>query len=162
MKRRRLAGLVLATALALAGCATPPPPAPGAGKAWSGRLAVQVEDKPSQSFSAGFELRGHAAQGELRLYSPLGGTLAQLQWAPGLALLKTDGQERRFDSVEALIEAATGAPVPVAALFDWLAGADTPVNGWKADLSQLAQGRLSAQRYAPPPATQLRMVLERP
>ena len=107
-------------------------------------MALQVQDNAAQSFSAGFELRGRAAAGELSLFSPLGATLAQLQWAPGMALLKADGQVRRFESVDALVAAATGAPLPVAALFDWLAGIDTQVAGWQADLSRtLTRGRLS-------------------
>lgn len=128
---------------------------------WTGRLALQVEDNQSQSFSAGFELRGLATAGELLLFTPLGGTAAVLSWAPGSATLKTNGQVRQFDSVEALVAQATGAAVPVIALFDWLAGTNTPVPGWQADLSQLGQGRLRAQRLEPPPAADLRVVLDR-
>ena len=51
-----------------------------------------------------------------------------------------NGQTREFDSVDALVAHATGAAIPVAALFDWLRGIDTPVPGWQADLSQLAAG----------------------
>jgi outer membrane lipoprotein LolB len=155
--------LVAVAALLLAGCATPPKPvaAPGSQVGpWSGRLALQVEDRQSQSFSAAFELSGNAQAGKLALSSPLGGTLAVLSWAPGSATLQNNGQSRQFDSVDALVTHATGSAIPVAALFDWLRGANTPVPGWKADLSQLGQGRLHAERLEPPPHADLRVILD--
>jgi outer membrane lipoprotein LolB len=127
---------------------------------WSGRLALQVEDNPSQSFSAGFELKGNAQEGELALYNPLGGTLAALAWAPGSATLRTGNQTRQFGSVDDLAAQATGTAIPVTALFDWLAGTDTPVSGWQADLSQLSAGRLRARRVSPSPVTDLRVALD--
>ncbi len=155
---------VLAAALILAACATPPKPAgPVSAESgpWSGRLALQVEDNQRQSFSAGFQLQGTAGAGELTLFNPLGGILAVLGWAPGSATLRANGEIQAFPSVEALVAHATGAAIPLAALFDWLRGTDTPVAGWKTDLSQLAQGRLRAQRLQPPPLADLRVVLER-
>jgi outer membrane lipoprotein LolB len=157
------AWLVAVAALLLAGCATPTKPAVSPGSQagpWSGRLALQVEDRQTQSFSAAFELSGNAQTGKLALSSPLGGTLAVLSWAPGSATLQNNGQSRQFDSVDALVTHATGSAIPVAALFDWLRGANTPVPGWKADLSQLAQGRLHAERLAPPPHADLRVILD--
>ncbi|HYF44056.1 MAG TPA: lipoprotein insertase outer membrane protein LolB, partial [Ramlibacter sp.] len=79
---------------------------------------------------------------------------------PGSATLQSGGQTRQYESVDALVAAATGSSIPVAALFDWLAGVNTPVPGWQPDLSQLAQGRLRAQRLEPPPVADLRVVLE--
>ncbi|HXD40577.1 MAG TPA: outer membrane lipoprotein LolB [Ramlibacter sp.] len=155
--------LALAVVLA-AGCATPTRttvPADTATGPWSGRLALQVEDNQSQSFSAGFELKGSARSGELSLFTPIGGTLAVLDWTPESAVLRSDGKTRNFESVEALVTHATGAAIPVAALFDWLRGIDTPVAGWQADLSLLAQGRLRARRLQPPPQADLRVVLDR-
>lgn len=159
----RFAGWLLAlAALLLAGCATPArTPAPPGMPVWTGRMALQVEESSSQSFSAGFELKGSARTGELTLFTPLGGTLAVLSWAPGSALLRGNGQTRQFESVDALVNHATGAPIPLAALFDWLGGVNTPVPGWQPDLSQLAQGRLSARRLDPPPAADLRVAFER-
>jgi outer membrane lipoprotein LolB len=158
------AGAWLVGLLVLAGCATPQrsssTAAPGS-TSWSGRMALQVEDNASQSFSAGFELRGTAASGELSLFNPLGGTVAVLAWAPGAASLRSNGEVRRFDSVQALAEQATGAPIPVAALFDWLDGKPTAVAGWQPDLSQLQQGRLRARRTEPPPALDLRIAFDR-
>ena len=156
--------LAAGAALIAAGCASPPRTAPGADRdngPWSGRLAIQVEDNQRESFSAGFELKGSAAAGELALYNPLGGTVAVLSWEPGKATMRTNDQAREFESVDSLVEHATGAAIPVAALFDWLRGIDTPVPGWQPDLSLLAQGRLRAQRLQPPPPADLRVVLDR-
>ena len=66
--RLRHAAWLLAV-LALAGCAALPPASTGT-QALSGRLALQVDaqpDRPAQSISASFDLRGSAEQGELRL-----------------------------------------------------------------------------------------------
>jgi outer membrane lipoprotein LolB len=160
----RWAAWLLAAVVLLSGCATAPKPAGPVDSQtgpWSGRLALQVEDNQSQSFSAGFELKGSAKAGELTLFNPLGGTLAALSWSPGSATLLGNGEPRQFDSVDALVAHATGAAIPVAALFDWLRGTNTPVPGWQADLSQLEAGRLRAQRTQPPPPADLRVVLDR-
>jgi outer membrane lipoprotein LolB len=153
-------------AILLAACASPrrAPVDDGVAPAdvRTGRLALAVEDQPSQSFSAGFELRGKAEEGSLSLFNPIGGTLAVLRWQPGRALLETPGRPpQQFASVEAMVQQATGAPVPVTALFDWLAGVNTPVPGWEADLSSAADGRVRAQRKSPPPQADLRVVLDR-
>jgi outer membrane lipoprotein LolB len=149
--------------LAVSGCAAPPKPAApvdAVNGPWSGRLALQVEDRPGQSFSAGFELRGNAREGELSLFSPIGGTLAVLRWQPGSATLRRGTETREFESVGALVAHVTGEPIPIAALFDWLRGIDTPVAGWRADLTQLAQGRLAAKRLEPPPQADLRVAFD--
>lgn len=158
--------LLACAALALAaGCAqqaAPPPQAVASERtAWNGRLALQVEDQASQSFSAGFELRGSAAEGELRLFSPLGSVLAQVDWAPGWARLRSAGEVRESDSLEELLAQSLGAPIPVMALFTWLQGTQTTAAGWQADLSALGNGRLIATRYAPEPRAVLRVAFER-
>ena len=149
--------------LVLAGCAsaprTPPPAEPVA--AWSGRLALQVADEPSQSFSAVFDLRGSARAGELTLSNPIGGTLAVLSWTPDSASLRNNGQTHEFHSVDDLVRKATGSDIPVAALFDWLRGVPTAVPGWQPDLSQLAEGRISASRVEPAPQASLRVAIDR-
>lgn len=149
-------------AVLIAGCAHPPG-ADGQNEArnpvWSGRISLQVHSDPPQAFFAGFELRGDPAQGELVLNSPLGNSLAVLRWAPGEAVLDSGGQVQRFASVDELIAKATGAAVPLPALFDWLAGTNTALNGWSADLSRQAQGRISASRTTPQPRAELRIVL---
>ena len=128
---------------------------------WSGRLALQVDGSASQSFSASFELKGSAEAGELILFNPLGGTLARMVWQPGSATLHANGEVRPFASLDALVAQATGAPLPLAALFDWLHGSNTPVPGWQADLARLDDGRLTAVRNQPEPTATLRIVLDR-
>jgi len=163
MRARVLPAWLLAAlfALLLAACATPPRPVvPPGTQVWTGRLALTVEGQASQSFSAGFELTGAPEAGELKLTNPLGGTVAVLAWAPGSATLRSGGNTRQFESLEALAQEATGAPIPIAALFDWLAGNATPVAGWQADVSQVAEGRLRARRVDPPPAADLRVAFE--
>lgn len=160
-------GLLLATAsLALSGltaCALPPRKSADAGQpSWSGRLALQVEGDQRNSFSAGFELLGTAQAGELSLYSPLGATLAQLRWSPGMAELVAEGKRREYPSIEALTQEATGTALPLAALFAWLAGHAADVPGWQADLSRIADGRLQARRSDPLPVADLRIVLQQP
>ncbi|EJL73768.1 MULTISPECIES: lipoprotein insertase outer membrane protein LolB [unclassified Variovorax] len=124
-------------------------------------MSLRIDSEPVQTFAALFELRGSAETGDLTLTTPIGSTLAQLHWAPGEALLKDGSKTRRFDSVDALIEAATGAAIPVGALFGWLAGRNDPVPGWKPDLAQLGNGRLQAVRESPSPRADLRIVFER-
>lgn len=128
---------------------------------WSGRLALQVDGSETQSFSATFELRGRAEAGELSLFSPLGSTLAVLQWSPGSATLRNGNDQRSFGSLDALAAQVTGTAIPIAALFDWLAGTPTPVPGWQPDLRQHDEGRISARRTDPLPTATLRVVFER-
>jgi outer membrane lipoprotein LolB len=168
MRPTRRGGLALLTAvaaLALGACATPPDPAGG----WtSGRLALRVDatpERPAQSLSAGFELRGDDREGELRLMSPLGTQLAAARWAPGLALLQTPEGDRRFASLDALSSEALGEPLPLAALPDWLAGrpwrgaahallADGFEQlGWVVTTRALAEGQLLARRATVPVVT---------
>jgi outer membrane lipoprotein LolB len=160
--RRFLAALLLAAPLLLSGCASPPPaPASAdAGDYWRGRLALRIDTAETSSFFASFELSGHPGAGELLLSSPLGSTLAQLRWNPQQALLRSNGETRAFDSLEALATEATGTAIPIAALFAWLRGQPMAADGWQADLSQLEQGRLLARRTQPAPAAELRLILE--
>jgi outer membrane lipoprotein LolB len=145
----------------LAGCATSTPvEKPRLAAFWAGRMSLQVEDSSSQSFTAAFELKGSAQRGELRLFTPFGGTLAAIDWQDGRAQLTANGETRTFDSMDSLIQQATGSVIPVVALFDWLDGRNTPVPGWQANLSRLADGRLFARRNMPAPAADLRIVLE--
>ena len=124
-------------------------------------MALQVEEQASQSFSAGFELQGSAESGELRLFTPLGSVLAQVDWAPGRARLQSSGEVRESDSLDALLAQTLGTPIPVTALFSWLQGTQTTASGWQADLSALENGRLVATRYQPAPRAVLRIAFER-
>lgn len=164
--QRVLLWLLTCAALTLAvGCAQqaaqPPQVLASERTAWNGRLALQVEDQASQSFSAGFELQGSAANGQLRLFSPLGSVLAQVEWAPGWARLQSSGEVRESDSLEELLAQTLGTPIPVTALIAWLQGTQTTASGWQADLSALDNGRLVATRYAPEPRAVLRVAFER-
>ena len=161
--RRRFLGALFA-AFFIAGCASQKPataPFDAETDQWNGRLALTVASEPPQSFSAGFTLSGNSDAGELSLTSPLGSTLAVMQWQPGQAVLRQGEQTRQFDSVETLAAQASGAPIPVRALFGWLRGRPDNVTGWLADLSQLQAGRISAHRQMPLPTAELRFVLDR-
>ncbi len=125
-------------------------------------MSLQVQSEPPQAFFAGFELKGNPIQGELTLNSPLGNSLAVLRWSPQEAVLDSGNQIQRFATVDELIEKATGAAVPLPALFDWLDGKNTAAAGWNADLSQQAEGRISASRTVPQPRSDLRIVLATP
>jgi len=165
-ERRRHAVTIMLAALLGAGCAHRSAPGAASGREppplneWTGRLALIVEDRPSQSYSAAFELRGSAKQGSLDLLSPLGNVVAQLAWQPGLAQLRNGDTARQFPSLDDLVLAATGTALPVATLFDWLKGLDTPVAGWMVDLSRHTQGRYVAKRLSDP-VTELRVILDR-
>jgi len=132
-----------------------------AATAYSGRLSLRVDSEPVQTFAALFDLNGTAHTGALTLTTPIGSTLATMRWSPGEAVLKNGSDTRNFDSVAALIEAATGAAIPIDALFSWLAGHHEKVAGWQANLSQIDTGRLQATRTSPLPAIDLRIAFER-
>jgi outer membrane lipoprotein LolB len=162
--------VLIAVLLALAGCASPVSPTQKNGLVssqiqdntpeWQGRLSLRTNSEPVTSMSAGFLLRGDAVHGRLDLYSPLGTTLAALHWSPNAAQLQQGGEMHRFTSMDELTEQATGAALPVRALFDWLHGIPNSTQGWQADLSQLSQGLLIAQRLSPTPTVQLRIKLD--
>jgi outer membrane lipoprotein LolB len=120
-----------------------------------------LQSEPPQSFAAGFDLRGSAQAGELVLATPIGSTLARITWGPdGALLMPASGQPQAFPSLDELLTRVTGAALPVAALFDWLAGRAADVAGWQVDLSLREQGRLSARRDTPRPGAELRLVLD--
>jgi outer membrane lipoprotein LolB len=147
--------------LALAGCATPRVPPADASTFWSGRLALQLHSTPPQNWSASFELQGSAEQGQMVLLSPIGTTLARLSWTPHAAVLEQGPDKTESSSLQSLSQRLTGTDLPMAALFDWLAGKAADAPGWQVDLSGHPQGRLTAQRSLPAPAAVLRIVLDR-
>lgn len=150
----------------LVACATPASirsiaPAPSV-KQWQGRISVTVQSDPPRNMSSGFSLEGNARQGELNLFSPLGTTLATLQWNPSTTQWLQGSQQRRYDSMAHLMEETTGAALPMDAMFDWLEGHDTASPGWQTDLSAIAQGTLVAKRVSPEPWVVLRIKLDTP
>ncbi len=154
---------LLCALLWLTGCAAPPQlqkPLTDHETHWQGRLSVKVFSKPVQAFSAHFELQGRAAQGELVLSSPLGTTLAHMQWTPDSATLVANGQQQQFASLQELARATTGADLPVSSLFAWLRGQAEEAAGWQADLSELPDGRIVA-RHPEEMQAELKIILDR-
>jgi outer membrane lipoprotein LolB len=152
---------LLVLVLLLAGCASPARPSSPAAGFWSGRMGLQIQSQPPQNLSAAFELQGSAERGELLLLSPIGSTLAQLNWTPQSVDLIQGERRWSSNNLDELTTQLTGTALPVPALFDWLAGKSTTPAGWRVDLSQLEQGRIQAERQSPAPQVQLKMVLER-
>lgn len=157
----------------LAACATPDP---GAERPqFSGRLSLQIQTQPPRAETAQFELSGSAERGRLALSTPLGTRVGEARWMPGEALLvAAGGRETRYDDMDALTRALLGEALPVAALFDWLAGRPWPGAptqplagagfaqlGWRIDLAEADAGRMVARRDAVPAAT-LRVQLDGP
>ena len=127
---------------------------------WHGRLALRIESSPPQSLQAHFELSTAQNSGQLRLSSPLGTTLADIAWEPGRARLLENGRTHLAETPEQLLETVTGQAWPIAAWQAWLRGEAQPVPGWDVDLSEHAQGKLSAHRTTPLPTLGLRLVFE--
>ncbi|MDD2730128.1 lipoprotein insertase outer membrane protein LolB [Malikia sp.] len=166
--RRHLPAWLCTAALLLAsGCASQPPAAPtpaslpSAAGPWSGRLSLQVESEPPQGFHAGFELLGSAQAGELKLYTPLGATLASARWSADSALLLRGDDMRAYPDLATLTAALTGAALPVAELFEWLQGRPAQAIGWSVELGA-SDGRVRASRSEPAPPATLRLILDRP
>lgn len=126
-------------------------------------MSVRVDVGPSknpQVFSSTFELQGGPEQGQLRFYTPLGSTAASIDWSPQQAQLQSGSEIRIFNNITELIERVLGTPVPVAALFAWLAGDQLNLDGWQVDQSQFGDGKITARRINPPPEAEIRVVLE--
>jgi len=159
----------------LLACATPPDTDTATGLVGRLTITVQATDTtPSRSVTADFDLRGSSVQGQLRLTGPLGATLAEVRWQPGLADLADAQGSRRYPSLDAMAAALFGEPVPLAALPDWLRGRpwpDAPSRAqgaagfeqfdWHVGLARFADGLVEARRERAP-AILLRARLERP
>ena len=130
---------------------------------WQGRLSLRItpEQGQAQSFSAEFELSGNEQAGELTLYSPLGSTAAAMKWNPQSATMRANGEIKHFASLGELLREAVGTELPVHALFAWVAGEPELANGWRADLTDYAKGRIKARRQEPTPAAELNLVMTR-
>jgi outer membrane lipoprotein LolB len=158
--------LALLMGVMLAGCATPSRTAKTLSTEqtntpeWQGRISVQVQGDNPTSMSASFLLHGDAKNGELDLYSPLGTTLGALQWTPQLVQLSDGSKHQYFTSLAELTEKATGAALPIEAIFGWLQGRDVQTAGWLAALSAASQGAITARRTDPAPEVTLRIKLD--
>ena len=150
--------------LLITGCAIQPKNQPREEQteisSWTGRISLQVQSEPPQAFFAGFNLKGKAEKGDLTLISPIGNTLGVMRWSPGEALLDSGNDIKRFSSIDALLRETTGAAFPLTALFDWLDGKNTILDGWIADLTQRDAKKISAKRTDPAPQANLRIVLD--
>ena len=109
--------------------------------------------------NAQFDLQGSATSGALRLFSPLGTTLAQVNWRPRAARLLSRGEAQDFADLDALMTHLLGINLPSEALFAWLRGEAATATGWQVDLGEHANGRISAARLAAPKA-QLTVLFE--
>lgn len=164
----RLASSLLSLWLlfSVVGCALPsrtPDEKVGQTVSWNGRMSVRVEATPSlgpQAFSSTFELQGGPMQGQLRFYTPLGSTAATIAWSPQQAQIQSGADTQYFNSIAELIERVLGTPVPVAALFAWLAGDHLSLDGWQVDQSQFDNGKITARRISPAPGAEILVVLE--
>lgn len=141
----------------LAGCAVPTSDKPQ----WSGRMSVKVHSEPVQAFSAAFSLYGNPERGVLVLTSPIGTTIARLEWQPDGASLDSGTGVRRFNNLASLATEVTGTDIPVAAFFAWLEGREAPMSGWDVNLAGLPKGVLSARRTGGVPEADVRLVLDR-
>ena len=141
-------------------------------------------DAPGRASSGQFELSGNPSDGELVLDSPLGTIVARARWSnpaapdghPTAIDLDADGRTRHFASLDDMMQEALGDRLPLAALFDWLAGRPwpgapaTPASagaflqlGWRVDLSRYESSRLVvADRDSPAPALHVRVKLDPP
>jgi outer membrane lipoprotein LolB len=170
LRRSRFLGLALA--LALGACASTPPRA--VRESVVGRLVLQVsgtESEAARVFSAGFELRGEPAAGQLDLFAPTGTVVARARWQPGSAQLETAQGTGRYASLADLTQRALGERLPLEALFDWIQGRPWPglghaprpqgfeQAGWEVDVSALARGSIVARRDSRPAVT-LRLRVE--
>jgi outer membrane lipoprotein LolB len=132
---------------------------------YQGRLSLRIATETPQSLYGAFMINGDAQRGELALNSPLGNTVAKLNWTPQTAVLSANNTTTSYLSTDALIATVTGTTLPLPALFDWLAGVSTPVEGWETDLSNMQNvdnRRLIAKRISPLPTVELRIALEQP
>jgi outer membrane lipoprotein LolB len=127
---------------------------------WQGKLSLKVYTTPVQAIAANFDLQGRPDKGELTLASPLGTTLARMQWDTDLATLTANGEQQYFSSLQELVRKATGSDLPVASLFAWLQGREQATPGWQVDLTDLPNGRIQAHHIEAVEAV-LKIVLER-
>ncbi len=147
--------------------ATPSPAAltplarlPLQGAQYAGRISVTIQSEPQQHLNAEVELTGDATQGELKVYGPFGSLLAILQWQPERAVLIEGERRRTVKNIDWLIERVTGAPLPVALIFDWLAGRPVRNDDWSVEPRTNPQAPLRATRLQPLPRIELILALK--
>ena len=123
-----LTGIVLAV---LAGCATPrvPQTLPGSSAAIGtftliGRVAVKVEQR---GYSARLNWRHEAGADRLRIFSPVGTVIAELEAdASGATLTTADKKVYRSGNAQALTREVLGWDLPLEGLQHWVVGRPEP------------------------------------
>lgn len=156
---KRLFASLLGLAL-LAGCApapTLPLPARDALRDFSieARFALKLIQPDGRQESAGGRLSWTHENGMDRvlLANPLGIGLAEIDAAPGHAVLRTsDGKIYQADEPDQLLAEATGQPLPLSRLPAWLLGRASPAGTLERDthtrpLRLLEDGWLIEYRY---------------
>lgn len=76
--------------------------------------------------------------------------------------MQTSGGVQTFDSLDAMLQQATGGALPATGLFAWLQGQQLDLPGWQVDLSRHGSGRITAKRLVPAPALELRVIVSSP
>lgn len=140
----------------------------GAQQRFVGRIALSQEadpnnpDSKADSWSAHFELAGTPEQGTLLLYTPVGTVVAEIEWQPHFASVKTSDTYQVYRDLDDLTYTYFEQSIPVAALFDWLRGQPTQqqIEGWEVDLTYAGRGTIKAQRLTPAPIIRLRAILD--
>jgi outer membrane lipoprotein LolB len=126
----------------------------------AGRLSLQIDSQPPQTFIAAFDLTGGWAEGMLNIYNPLGLQMARVEWTAESARLVLGSKVQEASSLESLVFQLTGTQLPTAALIDWLSGKPSPAEGWNVDVSEWHLRRLVLERVQPAPRTVLRLAFE--
>jgi outer membrane lipoprotein LolB len=132
-----------------------------------GQLSIKLQafqGQEAKGISLGFFFNGGAQGGQLDLMTPMGSQVAQVRWTPADAWLQTEQGERHFNTLGELSEQVLGEPLPLAALMHWVQGRAAPdlatpthttaqsfeQSGWQIDTTDIAIGKLNAQRPASP------------
>ncbi len=115
---------------------------------WTGRLSIRIDTEPVQRLSSAFELSGTPQVGQLRLLTPLGAIVGELNWSPTVANWSDGRSTRSSAHVDTLLISQTGMTLPLSALFAWMSGQAHTEPGWFADLSLHALGRVTITRAA--------------
>lgn len=132
----------------------------------SGRVAVRADNR---GYSASLRWKHQAAGDSLRLFSPLGTVIAQVEVdAEGATLTTGDRKEYRSDDVQSLTRHVLGWDLPLAGLQHWVLGRsdpNLPVQAEERDagarLTRLTQDgwRIAYLEYAGDSALPARMTL---
>ena len=97
----------------------------------------------------------------MELSTALGTTMARLKWSAQEAHVVAGGITRTYPSLRELTLATMGAELPLDALLQWLRGVPASSEGWQSNLTEFDSGRFSAQRLAPEPRVNLKIILDR-